>query len=442
MVIKKFHLFSFISLLAGLCFLLPVSGQAQNFTSQSMDSDESFTVDIEIRPRFEFRNGFKAPISDDATPAAFTEQRSRIYLGYRATDLELKLTVQDVRIWGNHNQIYKTDPALTNLYEAWALYRFDDRWSTKFGRQELNYDNARFMGNLGWAQQGRSHDAFLIRYRNDGFSADGGVTFNQANVFEPTNLTGTFYPLGGNNKSMQFIWLSKQKENGHLSFLFHNDGRQMGQDDIAWRQTTGVNASHSLEDVTLRGEFYYQFGEDPAGRDVSAYLANAEASVQLSPLTLTAGGDLLSGTGLTESGNNSFAPLYGTNHKFYGYMDYFQVGNPYAQPGNGLNVGLINTYQKVSAPLRENVNLNAHLHQFISQTDIFDSQGDEMGGYLGTELDLILSWSPDPAATFTIGYSQMLATDTMIRLKGDGNLSKSNSWAWVMLRINPRVLEF
>ena len=65
-----------------------------------------------------------------------------------------------------------------------------------------------------------------------------------------------------------------------------------------------------------------------------------------------------------------------------------------------------------------------------------------MGGYLGTELDLILSWSPDPAATFTIGYSQMLATDTMIRLKGDGNLSKSNSWAWVMLRINPRVLEF
>ena len=435
-------LLSLATLIVGVCFLMPESGIAQNSSQQSVETDDSFIVDLEIRPRFEYRNGFKSPIADSDTPAAFTEQRSRVYLGYQATDLELKLTVQDVRIWGDHNQIYKNDPALTNLYEAWALYRFDDRWSTKFGRQALNYDNARFMGNLAWAQQARSHDAFLIRYRTDDFSTDAGVTFNQANVFEPTNLTGTFYPLGGNNKSMQYVWLSKTSDAGHLSFLFHNDGRQQGQDDIAWRQTTGLNGSHAVGDITFHGEFYYQFGEDPAGRDVSAYLINAAATAQLNSISLTAGADILSGTELSESDNNSFAPLYGTNHKFYGYMDYFQVGNPYAQPGNGLNVGLINVYQKMQTSLSEELSLNVHLHEFISQTDIFDAQGSEMGSYLGTELDLVLNWSPDPAATFSLGYSQMIATDTMIRIKGDRDVSKANSWAWAMLRINPRVLEF
>jgi hypothetical protein len=438
---KRVKLSSLAILLISVFLMVPETGKAQSASEQSMNSHNSFTVDLEIRPRFEYRNGFKSPIPEGETPAAFTEQRSRVYLGYQASDLELKLTVQDVRIWGDHNQIYKNDPALTNLFEAWASYHFTDQWSTKFGRQALNYDNARFMGDLGWAQQARSHDAFLIRYKNDHIKADAGVTFNQANVFEPTNLTGTFYPLGGNNKSMQYLWVSNQTEAGHLSFLFHNDGRQQGQDDIAWRQTAGVNGSRSLGGITLRGEVYYQFGEDPIGRDVSAYLLNAEASVKANSLILSAGVDLLSGTELNESDNHSFTPLYGTNHKFYGYMDYFQVGNPYAQPGNGLNVGLINTYQKVQAPLSEDLSLNVHLHEFISQTDIFDGQGDEMGSYLGTELDVVLNWSPAPAATFSLGYSQMFATDTMIRIKGDGDVSNSNSWAWVMLRINPRVLE-
>lgn len=427
-------------LLSGISLFLPINSSGQSTADTASETEDTFTLDLEIRPRFEYRNGFKSPIGEDATPAAFTEQRSRVYLGYHRPDLELKLTVQDVRIWGNHNQIYKSDPALTNLYEAWALYRFDENWSTKFGRQALNYDNARFLGNLDWAQQGRSHDAFLFLYRNNNFKADAGFTFNQANVFEPTNLTGTFYPLNGNNKSMQYLWLSKEADDGHLSFLFHNDGRQQTPDDIAWRQTTGVNGSRNLEKLALGGEFYYQFGEDPAGRDVSAFLVNAEASFQFTGWAFAAGADWLSGTGRDDSDNHSFEPLYGTNHKFYGFMDYFYVGNSHEQPGNNLNAGLINPYQKVQAALGEDLNLNIHLHQFISPTDIFDSQGDEMDRYLGTELDLVLNWQPTPAATFILGFSQMFATDTMLRLKRDGDLSNSNNWAWAMFRINPRVL--
>lgn len=424
----------------GTFLLLAADSLGQNTSNTSAEIENNFTIDLEIRPRFELRNGFKSPIAENETPAAFTEQRSRAYLAYQTSELELMLTLQDVRIWGEHNQIYKSDNALTNLYEAWALYRFDENWAAKFGRQALNYDNARFLGNLDWAQQGRSHDAFLLQYRKNRFKADAGFTFNQANVFEPTNLTGTFYPLTGNNKSMQYLWLSQQGEEGYLSFLLHNDGRQQNQDELAWRQTAGINGSRVLNFITLRGELYYQFGEDPAGRDVSAYLINAEASLKNRGWSFTVGGDWLSGTDLSDTNNNSFVPLYGTNHKFYGFMDYFHVGNAHAQPGNGLNTGLINPYQKFQTSLDDNLNLNLHLHQFISPVDIFDGQDEEMSSYLGTEVDMVLNWRPSGSATFIVGYSHMFATDTMIRIKGDGNLSSNNSWAWAMIRIHPRVL--
>jgi len=33
-------------------------------------ADSTFTVDVELRPRFELRNGFKAPIEKGEDPAA------------------------------------------------------------------------------------------------------------------------------------------------------------------------------------------------------------------------------------------------------------------------------------------------------------------------------------------------------------------------------------
>lgn len=115
-----------------------------------------FNLGAEIRPRAEFRNGFKAPHNKDVDPAFFIEQRSRVYFDYKTEDVILKLSLQDVRIWGSVSQIYKSDPNLQNVYEAWGQFNFNDKIGIKAGRMELDYDNARFLGNLGWAAQGKS----------------------------------------------------------------------------------------------------------------------------------------------------------------------------------------------------------------------------------------------------------------------------------------------
>ncbi len=415
----------FILLFQTLC-TLPLLAQQEN---------PVFTVDLEIRPRFEIRNGFKAPMPVDSKPAAFTEQRSRVHLNYSSSDIAVRLVMQDVRIWGNHPQIYKNDPALSNLYEAWAEYNFTPDWNIRVGRQALNYDNARFLGDLDWVQQGRSHDALLLGYRGT-WNVDAGFTWNQSNIVEPTHLTGSFYAIPGNHKSMQFLWMNRSWESTNLSLLLHNDGRQVAVDSsTAWRQTAGFYATQKTGDVTLRSEFYYQLGKDAGKKDVAAWMAHFEAQWK----RYVVGLDYLSGTSLSSDGNNSFEPLYGTNHKFYGFMDYFHVGSPHRQPGNMYNTGLINLYQKASFPVTEQLTLHTHLHQFVSPVSIYDAQNQSMDAYLGTELDLMFTVRLAPQAMLTGGYSHMFMTDSMIRIKGGYKTADINGWAWVMLRIAPRV---
>ena len=46
-------------------------------------SQAQFKLGAEIRPRAEFRNGFKTPKIEGAQPAFFIEQRSRLYFDYK-----------------------------------------------------------------------------------------------------------------------------------------------------------------------------------------------------------------------------------------------------------------------------------------------------------------------------------------------------------------------
>ena len=68
---------------------------------------------------------------------------------YKDKEYSFQPTLQDVRLWGENSQISKNDNSLFNVHEAWGAYNFNDKLSIKTGRQALNYDNARILGNLG-----------------------------------------------------------------------------------------------------------------------------------------------------------------------------------------------------------------------------------------------------------------------------------------------------
>lgn len=399
------------------------------------------TIGAQVRPRGEFRNGFKTLTDDTRDPAFFIEQRARLFANYKASKFELHINFQDVRIWGNTDQIYKTDESLTNLYEGWAKYHFNEHWSLKIGRQALDYDNARFFGNLDWAQQGRSHDALLFTYKNDstGLKLDAGLAFNQ-NGNEPSKLFETFYD-GSNYKAMQFIWLHKTVGSGKVSFLVQNDGRQVASDSTsAYRQTLAALGSAKVGGMNLNGEFYYQTGKNTAKNDISAFLLALNATFQTSITPITIGLDYLSGTSINDSKDKSFNPLYGTNHKFYGFMDYFYVGNFHGQQGNV--AGLLDVYAKANFKLGEKSSLQTHFHLFNSAADLYDLNNvtQSIDKYLGSELDLVFTCKLDKNVTLNLGYSQMFASESMEHVKTTpGDHSALNNWAWFMINFNPII---
>ena len=414
----------------GLALLLSIGSWSVAFAQ--------FTLSGQVRPRAELRNGFKTPNTVANELAFFVEQRTRLNVAYQTSQLGFYLSLQDVRIWGNTNQIYKDDPALTNVYEAWGEYRFSPQMSLRVGRQALDYDNARFLGDLDWAQQGRSHDAIKFVYADtSGFALHAAAAYNQNVPFEPGQLSGTFYGDLNNYKTMQMLWLHKDWTSANASLLIHNDGRQQADSTVAFRQTYGVVGQKQLGDVTLDGELYYQGGKDPADRSVSAWLIALRATFK-TPLTpLTFGADYLSGSDRNDTENHAFQPLYGTNHKFYGFMDYFYVGNNHGQEGR--TAGLLDVYVQSKFKLGKRSALIAHLHHFQSPTTVYAAEGttEELSSGLGEEIDLVYNLNLAEDVNFKLGYSQLFSTDALEMLKGGGERQGMNQWAWAMLSFSP-----
>ncbi len=400
----------------------------------SMAAHAQFTLSGELRPRTEYSHGYKTLAADAQDASFFTSQRTRLNFDFTKDKLSTGLVLQDVRLWGSQPQLVSNEDRATSIHQAWLEYSFTPAISLKAGRQELVYDNSRIFGNVGWAQQARSHDLALLKYSGK-IAVHLGVAYH-----EDGNRKNNLYLGPDAYKTMQFLWLQHKAEQLKLSFLFLNNGVPIPGDTtglgtavdqgISFSQTLGPVVSYSTDLLMISGEAYHQMGKDAAENTLSAWYGKLEAGLKLSKLSFFAGYEYLSGTAYDETGGNkSFTPFYGTNHKFNGYMDYFYVGN------HVNNVGLQDIYLKAKTKLGP-VAVNADLHLFNTAAEM--SAG--ASSYLGTEIDLVCSWKIDDQFSVSAGYSHMFAGDGMSTLKG-GSLNTYHNWAWLMLSVKPRFLQ-
>ncbi len=162
-----------------------------------------FSLIGQLRTRTEVRNGLGNLVQKGSASAAFTSQRTRLNFGYKWDRLNFGLAVQDIRVWGQDaSTISNADGSKLMLHEAWAdltiankadttiKFKMLDLLSLKIGRQELNYDDVRLLGNLDWLQQARRHDMTLLKAVHHGWQADVGYAFNQnTDAFGITNTS-------------------------------------------------------------------------------------------------------------------------------------------------------------------------------------------------------------------------------------------------------------
>jgi len=390
----------------------------------------------ELRPRPEYQNGFGSLRNENDTANAFVSQRTRINIDYKVDLVKFKVVFQDVRTWGTTPQMNKTD-AYLSIHEAWGEVFFTKEFSLKLGRQELTYDDHRILGTVLWAQQSRSHDIGVFKYESD-FKVHLGIAFNQ---FKPND----FVDYKNYYKSMQFAWFHKDFSNLKLSVLALNNGLQffdsaigLMKKEVKYSQTLGGYAESNLMGVSLNGSVYYQMGKDRQDKSLSAYEFALNASYSLSDaITIKGGLEILSGTAYDAdvNENNSFSPLYGTNHKFNGFMDYFYAGSRHLD-----NVGL-NDFNVGGNWKFGNWNANVVVHYFMSNAKQYDFVNMEEASLgLGTEMDLALGYNLNEWINFIAGYSQMFATHSMEILKG-GSKDAINNWAYLMITIKPTFLD-
>ena len=223
------------------------------------------------------------------------------------------------------------DPSEAELNRGWLSYDLIDKTVFRAGRQRIQLDNQRFIGNVGWRQMEQTYDAANLFSTSFGdFSASGIFIWNvrntasqDVNMQSPLlNLKYTFQGIGA--LSAYGYWLD------------YDDPENSGPSEYAFStQTFGLRFDGSREVVdnlnmlytaeVARQEDYQENPEDYAayyGHFILGLLApNSESEVT------NIGGKI--GYEVLGSDNNiSLKTPLGTNHAFNGWADQFLTAPP------------------------------------------------------------------------------------------------------------------
>ncbi len=414
-------------LLLLLCITLAVSAQAQ------------MTITGEVRPRTEVYNGNNTGLANkDERIGVATQQRTRLYFNYEKDGLKLVFSPQLIHFWGQMPQTYDllgagapggTDPSAFSVFEAYAEYKASDWYTLKVGRQAISYYDQRWFGALGWAAASRAHDAFVSKLTFGKAKIDVGVALNQTkHVNAYDSLVQTTIRTG--YKSLQYAWLTMPMGEGKLRAMITNVNpvsALSGSPDYKNITTFAVMPSFKVSDFAINLSAYGQLNESNPGW---GYLLAADVTYKGAGLPITLGADVLSGTSTAGDGSNTWLQPFGTNHKFYGFMDFFYVGE-----SDRTGLGLTDIYAKAVVKTGEKTKLIIMPHAFSTT---LKPEGIASDGYLGTEIDLVFNYNVAKGFNFKLGYSKMFATSLMEAVAG-GDKAAGNQWAWMQLTFKPTL---
>lgn len=396
---------------------------------------QELDVNLQIRPRFEYRNGYKTLLPYGQKGTSQISQRSRLNFDYKQDELKVKLTLQNTRTWGDVVPATPADKNGVAVFEAWAQYNFNEKWSTKLGRQVLSYDNQRILGEQDWGQQAQSHDAATVTFQTENQKLDFGGAYNST----AENVIQTPYTVA-NYKAMQFAWYHRKFETLEASFLLLNTGYEYANADakllIDYKQTFGPYITFKPGKLDSNLWVYGQTGKS-TDQKVSAWNAGANINYAFSEAFKAGlGFEFLSGKDMNDGSTviKSFNPIFGTNHGFNGFMDYFYVGNHLN------NVGLEDAFLKFNYTVNKwQFSLSPHV--FLAPSKVVTPLNEELDSYLGTEVDFMATFNFKKDIVLTGGYSQMFGSETLEFIKS-GDASHTNNWAWLMISVNPRIFSW
>lgn len=393
-----------------------------------------FTIDAEIRPRAELRNGYQQLIPQSANPAFLISQRTRLRFTYQQENLRWVIAPQDARVWGdekNHTTNGNLgDEASLDLHEAFVELKMNSSTWVTAGRMELSYDNDWLLGSSNWNQMGTSYDALLIKYNINRWKIHTGFSWNSLKE----SISENFYPAD-RYKSLAFFWLNHTFNAHHsLSWLFLSTG-QTPSDTVNtqnFRFTTGLYLKSNTQYFQGDANIYYQIGKNQASKNVSAFLGTGSLIYN--------GNKLKPGIGITVSSGNKnpaaatdhvFDLVYTSRHKFLGNMDYFRNLSSQVK-----QAGIIDTYFSLSWTATPRLTLINTLHNFRVMVNNPSVPGTRQ---LAIENDLILRYKLAEWGSLEYGLLWLSPSATLKQIQQVPEPA-TPLFSYLMLTINTRVL--
>ncbi len=399
-------------------------------TSVMAQEENEFSIDAQLRTRGEYNHGAINPRDEGENGATFFNNRARLSMGWKRSNLELKASVQHTGVWGQDD--IKDRNGRVAMNEAWGKIYFGRKNNQHYfqvGRQQLSYDDERILGGLDWNVAGNWHDA--IRY---GWETNYGTYKDNLNLVvaynqESENKRGNVYTGPMPYKYLYMARYNVAFDTTPLSWslLGMSVGREAGTTtaDTKYLRLLGTDISFKPGDFDIHADFYYEFGKDRLDRTMAAWMASGRLGYNITEQwNVNVAYDYLSGSDGTDEKNKTFDPLFGTHHKFLGAMDFFT-----AIPTQGLS----DIQAGLGCKAVRGLNMKLNYHYFMLNNKIGDLKKE-----LGHELDFQVSGKLQKDVTLTAGYSFMLGTETMDAVKG-GSHDTWQDWAFVQLNINPRV---
>jgi hypothetical protein len=302
----------------------------------------------------------------------------------------------------------------------------------KVGRQELSYGDERLVGAFDWNNLGRVFDAAKLRYGQKGLSVDafsGRVVLPNDDRFNQPNYYDWFSGVYASTKAVP-------RQVTDLYFLARNVQRE-SVEEVTTTTPSGAATARDIYTIGLRvkslpntlkgfdydGEFAGQFG-DFAGSatgerlDHRAFAAHLGGGYTISdcPSQPRLGIEYNFASGdsdPTDGKHETFENLFPTNHKFYGYMDFFSWQN--------LHNVRFNAALKPLAKLT--LTVDYHLFWLADTQDYFYQVNGaprrtggyginpDAGSFVGSEIDVIATYALTKFANLQAGFGHFFTGD-------------------------------
>ena len=276
------------------------------------------------------------------------------------------------------------DPEVYQVNQAWLAYT-SGKTKGSLGRQKIIFDNARFVGDVGWRQNDQTFDAFVLQDKTLAKTTLTYAYLDRVNrIFDGTGAQPNW-----DSKSHLFNASSVGLPLGTLTayaYLMEFDTKSLparaGVRNQS-NQTFGLSLAGGRplsKNVKTSYRFEYarqsDFGESTLNYSTNYYLAELGGGYRTHSLALGY-------EALGSDNNTGFRTPLATLHAFNGWADVF-LATPAA--------GLTDTYVKAGTVLPGKINLTAFYHVF--GTDTGPSQ-------LGREADLVMSYPLNKRVSLT-----------------------------------------